>query len=69
MSSQTSPLVVVAGVLGGLLVAVGAYGCVLYDRSLRMQQQAAYMQAALQMVQLYSSRYAPPTARQRAPAL
>ena len=44
---------VAALVLLGGLTAATFYGCVLYDRSLRMQQQSMYVNAMVQMAQAY----------------
>lgn len=49
---------VVIALVGGLLSATGLYACILYDRSMRIYQQTAYMNAAVKLVQAYSNRYA-----------
>lgn len=48
---------VVIALVGGLLSATGLYACILYDRSMRIHQHTAYMNAAVKLVQAYSNRY------------
>ena len=42
-------------VVVGAASAVGLYSCVLYDRSLRLQQQGLYLQTVVQLAQAYGT--------------